>query len=73
MVTYLEEEVVFPGSGPSDSGAGPQMMRFPAAVVVLRDEFPAIDMEPSKEEVRKKYPNFSLSPSLNFLLVPFNS
>lgn len=68
MITYLEEKVVFPGSEPSESGAGPQMMRLPAAVEVLMGEVPARGMEPSKEET---CPVFLFSPS-HFLVGSFD-
>ena len=50
-------------SEPGESRAGPQMMRFPVAAVVSRDEAPAKEMESGKKGTRKKHPNhlFSLS------------
>ena len=50
-------------SEPGESRAGPQMMRFPVAAVVSRDEAPAREMESGKEGTRKNIPTISF-PSL---------
>lgn len=64
--------MVFLGPESSESGAGARMMRLSVAVVVLRDEVSAREVEPSKEGARKKHPSFCLFPPSNFLLVPLN-
>ena len=46
-------------SEPGESRAGPQMMRFPVAAVVSRDEAPAREMESGKEGTRENIPTIS--------------